>query len=613
MNRLDPTGDWTDIQRLVLPSRDEREILPLYMRGEGWSVDTRRRVLLAGGATLSTATYFGVFPAGYWRRHTSVATVRFRADVRGSVDVFVRGAHEDGSLTTVARHTAVDESLRIDVSLETGTLQLLWVEIQAAASASVENVSWQARATPPSTCAICITTFNRGEDCVGVLERIAGEAGLDSRVREVIVVDQGSRALQDTPGFDAVARDLDGRLRVIVQPNLGGAGGFSRGMLTADASVDHILLLDDDVRLEPESILRLLDFADRCATPTIVGAHMLSLTQPRILHSYGERIERSGFWWVPVAPDLVEIDLATHHLEDDPALRRTYDVDFNGWWMCLLPAEDVRRTGAALPLFIKWDDAEFGLRAAARGVPTVTLPGAALWHMPWTAKDDGLDWQAYYQLRNRLVTALIHSPHRHGGRLLLTSLAQDLNHILCLQYGSAVLRRRALRDVLSGPEHLAATQAGTPAELSRLLTGAGQKLVDESAAPRPRGATVAHPPRGAAVPVRLARVLWHQLRPVSSGHSREVDIAVPRAGGKWWSLGVVDSATVESATGDGVFVGRRVRRTALSLARDAIVLRMRLLMHWPAVARAYREAAPRLASAEAWNARFDSAAPPVVE
>lgn len=45
----------------------------------------------------------------------------------------------------------------------------------------------------------------------------------------------------------------------------------------------------------------------------------------------------------------------------------------------------------------------YGLRARAAGSPTVSMRGVAVWHMAWSDKDDAIDWQAYFHLRNRLV------------------------------------------------------------------------------------------------------------------------------------------------------------------------------------------------------------------
>jgi galactofuranosylgalactofuranosylrhamnosyl-N-acetylglucosaminyl-diphospho-decaprenol beta-1,5/1,6-galactofuranosyltransferase len=66
---------------------------------------------------------------------------------------------------------------------------------------------------------------------------------------------------------------------VLEQANVGGSGGFARGHARdADAGRSrYVLLLDDDVASEPESILRGAVFADLCTQPTIVGGHMFSL------------------------------------------------------------------------------------------------------------------------------------------------------------------------------------------------------------------------------------------------------------------------------------------------------------------------------------------------
>ena len=119
--------------------------------------------------------------------------------------------------------------------------------------------------------------------------------------------------------------------------------------------------------------------------------------------------------------------------------------------MCLIPRQVIAEIGLSLPLFIKWDDAEFGLRAKEAGYPTVTFPGAAVWHVPWTDKNDALDWQAYFHQRNRFVAALLHSPYPHGGRLVRESLNHQITHLVSMQYSTVELRHQALQDVLDGP------------------------------------------------------------------------------------------------------------------------------------------------------------------
>ncbi|HWM99358.1 MAG TPA: glycosyltransferase family 2 protein, partial [Streptosporangiaceae bacterium] len=245
-------------------------------------------------------------------------------------------------------------------------------------------------------------------------------------------------------------------MQIIEQGNLGGSGGFSRAMYETQRSgkSDYLLLLDDDIRLEPEGILRAVTFAGLARRPTIVGGHMFSLYDRSVLHAFGETVAPYKWWWGPAPHTRDRHDFGRQNLRNTPWLHRRVDADYNGWWMCLIPVRVINELGLALPAFIKWDDAEYGLRARRAGYPTVSMPGVAAWHVPWQDKNDALDWQAYYHIRNRVVSALLHSPYDRGGRLVAESAETQVQHLLSMQYSTAALRLLAIEDVLAGPEHL---------------------------------------------------------------------------------------------------------------------------------------------------------------
>ncbi|MFC8681034.1 glycosyltransferase [Microbacterium ureisolvens] len=595
---MSETSDWHLLQRCVLTTDPERA--PLYARGG--SPLSRTSLVLAPGETVSYATYFGAFPGGYWARYTGVSDVRVAVTIDGSASVSVCRTDANGrpSVATTASDAAGGTVVSTSVDVNTGWV---WLEVTAGADgATVSDVMWETNRAPRSdvSVTIAITTFDREEDCLRLLGRLV-DPEVRSSVERVVVVDQGTRRLRDAHGFAEASARLGDALRLVEQPNLGGSGGFSRGMVEAlDEQSSHVLLLDDDVDLEPESLDRVARFAAHADGPLLVGAQMLSLIDPTILHSFGEHVARRGFWWEPVEPSLSSVDLARATVENTPALSRRIDVDFNGWWMCLVPSAVVEDVGASLPLFIKWDDAEFGLRAAEAGVRTVTLPGAALWHMPWTAKDDGLDWQAYFQLRNRLVAALIHAGRRGSG-VIGSSFLQDINHLLCAQYGSVVVRNQALRDILDGPEHLERTLREGPGRPARLLAGERQVVVPVAKLPETRPTTVMRPSGVMSMVARAGQVVVHQLR---RPRPSTKPVRLPRVDGKWWSLGVLDTAIVEAASGRGAFVAVRDRSRARRLLWQAVALRMRLWATWPGRAREYRAAAPALASPAAWRERL---------
>ncbi len=593
--------DWTVVQRVrFAPMADPVGVDDLYTRGEGAGA-TRSGITVPAMETVSTETYFGGFPSHIWFRAAEVRRVRVSAHLSAPASVRIRATHTDGRIETLSIIESAGNLVH-EVPLS-DSLAWLWVEITAAdADVEISDLHWSARVSAPAagSCAIALTTYNRVDDCLAVLRALASDSRLLELLGRILVVDQGTERIADAIVGTTVEADLHGRLTLIEQPNLGGSGGFSRGMIEASEGHEQwVILLDDDVRLDPESAVRMISLASASPSPTIVGAHMLSLIEPTVLHSWGEQVDRRAFWWRPVDTRLAPVDLGEVTLTGEPALSAALNVDFNGWWMCLIPTPTVRAIGASLPLFIKWDDAEYGLRAANAGVPTVTLAGAALWHIPWTGKDNGLDWQAYFHVRNRLVVALCHANRGEGRAALLSVFAQDVAHLISMQYGSVRARHLGLRDALRGPDHLAGALPTRRGDAQALLGFAGQLPQAESS----RAATPDRAPTRGSSAQAILRAVAHQLRP-SPGIDTPPQARIHPGSGRWRDLGVLDVAQLDAASGEGYFLLRRDRREFLRLLRDSVVLSAALAFRWGRLAARYREAVPRIAGATAWRRIF---------
>jgi galactofuranosylgalactofuranosylrhamnosyl-N-acetylglucosaminyl-diphospho-decaprenol beta-1,5/1,6-galactofuranosyltransferase len=376
---------------------------------------------------------------------------------------------------------------------------------------------------------------------------------------------------------------------------------------------DYVLLLDDDVVCEPEGILRAVAFADLAKSPTIVGGQMFSLYDRSVLHAYGETVAKYRWFW-GAAPNTVHgHNFAKKSLRSTQWLHRRIDVDYNGWWMCLIPTAIIREIGLSLPMFIKWDDAEFGLRAREAGYPTVTLPGVAVWHVPWHEKDDTIDWQAYFHRRNRIVAALLHSPYERGGRLVLESFETQVKHLLSMQYGPAEMGLMAIEDILEGPQRMHRDVLNRLPELREL-----RKRFDDSRAasdldafPSPRRRK---PPRRGKEPTaptgRLSRGKTmvagavRQVLPVRDTARQNPEANVPHVDLKWWLLSQFDSALVSSADGTEASWYKRDRELFASLMKRSIALHARLTAEWPHLVEQYKTALPELASPDTWHETF---------
>ncbi|MGZ4635399.1 glycosyltransferase [Oryzihumus sp.] len=644
-DQLSPTdrpgaADLRVVARVVLPTEGDLDVLPLYVDGEHVPVPVetehgttvlaptsstqqpdqvlgRYSYRVGPGERTSFATYFNAFPAAYWRRWTVVETVTLRVRAHGTGTLLVYRSSARGAVARVSSRQ-LDGSAEhlIELPLKAfGDGGWYWFDLVAGQEElRLEEAQWLVpeAGRPASTVTVGITTFNRPSYCTALLGQLGEAAELRDVVDEVLVIDQGTQNVRDDEGFAGAHAALGDRLRIVEQANLGGSGGFSRAMIeTLDGGrSDHVLLLDDDVVCEPEGIARAVAFADFARRPTIVGGHMFSMHERSVLHAFAEVVLPWQFRWAPAPPTEHDHDLSRANLRSTPWLHRRVDVDYNGWWMCLIPTAVLREVGLSLPLFIKWDDAEYGLRAAAHGFPTVSLPGAAVWHVPWTDKDDSVDWQAYFHARNRFVAALLHSQFEHGGRMVRESLAIQLKHLMAMQYSAARLRQQALLDVLAGPEHLheqLPTKLGAVRALRSAFPDAVVKPDPEEFAPvhsprpRKRDVVTRKPGSTLATMATAAAGLARQLKPVPAAAQDHPERVVPAVDAGWWTLSRLDSALVSTTDGTGVSWHRRDRAATRTAVREALATHQRLLREWPALARRYQAALAELAGEDAWR------------
>ena len=82
----------------------------------------------------------------------------------------------------------------------------------------------------------------------------------------------------------------------------------------------QILFMDDDIRIEPDSILRALAMHRFAKSPTLVGGQMLNLQEPSHLHIMGEVVEPANFMWTAAPHTEYDHDFAEYPLNDDERL-----------------------------------------------------------------------------------------------------------------------------------------------------------------------------------------------------------------------------------------------------------------------------------------------------
>jgi galactofuranosylgalactofuranosylrhamnosyl-N-acetylglucosaminyl-diphospho-decaprenol beta-1,5/1,6-galactofuranosyltransferase len=559
-------------------------------------------------SALTTNTYFGRVPASYWQRWTGVTEVTFEAEFSGEGVVELFASDFAGEERTVGGQELdgqgrVRLTVAIDKFVDGGAI---WADFRAGeGELAISDARWTIPHPPrPRKTAVVICTHNRPTDCVKTLQALAADLPALDGLDMVYVIDQGDKRVSAQPEFEQIQADLAGRLRYITQANLGGAGGFTRGMyeITEVESEHHanILFMDDDIVLEPESIIRLTAFANSARQPIIVGAQMLYALHPKRLHTGAEYADLSTL----EAGKVVEGALWNEDMTEENQEVRV-DAVYNAWWSAILPSEIVSATGYPLPVFFQWDDIEYGHRARENGFTTVTLPGAGVWHADFTWKDQD-DWSRYFSVRNSLITAALHSGFSGPG-LGRVLLGRIVAYVTAMQYGLAATAIKGIEDFLAGPELLRDGGKKALAEV-RELRRAYPETVRYPASEVPgttlRGEeTVRAEPHPSMLKAVLAkRILWQLTGRTTGAANVSLDDS------QWWHVSRFRKVVVTDASQEGVRVREFDRQTGVRLLREAAAVCLRLAKEGPAVAAAYRQALPELTSRENWRRLFDGGA-----
>ncbi|WP_300013433.1 glycosyltransferase [Pseudonocardia sp.] len=583
-------------------------------------VVSRTSALVPEQSEVSFGAYFNAFAAGYWRHWSALTEVHLRLALSGSGRVDVYRTKADGSQIFVGGEV-VDGRLDLDMALDLRPFEdggWYWFDLTTdSGELTLHSGGWFAAQESATRAAVTIgmPTFNRPADCVATLNAIAEDPLVLDTVVTVIIPDQGTKKVRDEPGFAEVAALLGDKLRIIDQPNLGGSGGYARIMYEALGSTDceQILYMDDDILLEPDSVLRAVAFSRYSREPMLVGGQMLSLQARSQLSTMGEVVDRNAFLWRNAPGTEPHHDLAEKTLRQTPWLHRRTDVDYNAWWMCLIPRAVAEDLGLPLPLFIKWDDAEYGLRARSRGYRTATVPGIAIWHMSFLEKDDTSDWQAYFHYRNRFVAAALHGPDNPRA-LLVDTVKRSLRHLMLMEYSAMALQEMALRDFLAGPEQLfpklpsalgeirairAEFDDGRPLDSATQVPHSDLDALAAQVFPEP-------PTRKLAIVKGLARSVLHNLRAVDPAHQVVPQRNVPSKQAQWFVLSRLDSATVSTPDGRGVTFRRRDPALFRSMMRTSVTQLREIGRAWPQLRERYRAAVPELTGREGWKRIFDA-------
>jgi GT2 family glycosyltransferase len=587
------------LQRLVLPTPTTPEPL-LYARTSGEVRLVNGGAVLADGGALSFDTSFGVFAAGRWRRVSQVnnLSVSVRASGVGIAEVVVVNGKTESVVATaqLPRGEGSPTSVILTVpDLQASADGTYYVRVTAVGGeVCMTGGEWVTQDAPRHEVrmSLSITTFNRQEyvrkTVHNVLDLVRDNAALNGKVR-VLVVDNAQNV-----AFDAAA---DAPLTVIPNGNLGGAGGFARGLieLRKGGWATHVLFMDDDITLEPEAIVRTMSlFAYAKDARLCVHGAMLSEERPWLQFEAG-----SQYSWRSIYP-LQALGREDDMRERSVAVQDAAEVpfDYTAWWYTAFPINITNEN--PLPVFVRGDDVAFGLMHT--GKHSITLNGVIVWHADFGLKNNPSS--LFYESRNlALVDTLVFDKHTWWN-LAYRFSSFGFRNLFSMRYASTEYMLRGLNAYLAGPaEWMKIDHAALHDELRVCAEEKPAPLSAELAAITPRQ------PRHKAL--RAFGFLFAVV--LVGGYIIPKPLRLKKYG-----VGPIDARAVGVATlrnrilyrhdriADGYIVERDAKRF-FKLLREVVKSIFAIATSYKRLKREYRAAYPTMVSNAAWEERFTSA------
>ena len=419
----------------------------LYLRMRSGTADMRNGMcVLSPNSEISTDTYFNVFSSSKYAEYTRAKEITITTSVSGNLFVELRSFSDTGERTIETRNINSEEPVEVRFLFRIDPLRgekttLHYLVYHSHEESVIHSFGSYTSDLKPDTIdlGIVICTFKREERVTRTLSKIDktmsdDRYGLEDRTT-VYVVDNGRTLDEASINYNHV--------KLIPNENDGGAGGFTRGIIESRKNrKTHTLLMDDDIELDPNVIYKTFNLIsilnDEHKEAFILGGMLLPET-PNIQYEAGaEYLQR--FRHGKHMLNFSSVDALLQNDDWEPA-------DYGGWWYMCMPEN---ATGELpLPLFIKLDDVDFGLR---RMRDHIVMNGIGIWHDSFESKTNPVT-DYYFLRRNTLILHALYGKN-NGIRAGIGHLRRMLHCIKEGKNNEYCYTRKAVNDFLKGPEFI---------------------------------------------------------------------------------------------------------------------------------------------------------------
>lgn len=414
----------------------------LYLRTRKGKIEKFEDIFTLHPETeVSTDTYFNLFSSSKYSKYTTANKISITTIVSGDIDVELRSLTEFKDELVKNKKIISDEETEVSFTFEINNLDdsnpvCHYILYRAKGESKIHSFgSYVTDSTASSVdVGIVICTYRRESRAIETLGRI-NEVTSSQKYRmprlTVYLVDNGKTIENRDIIYDFV--------KLIPNENTGGSGGYARGMLEArDEGKTHVLLMDDDVYIDPNVIHKTVNFIsilNEDKSDSFILGGMLLPESPTVQYEAGAE-------WLPEYRSRKSmLNLSTR---DSLLLNDKWEpTQYGGWWFQCMPVSATDEL--PLPLFIKMDDVLFGLR---RMKNHIVMNGIGIWHDSFESKTNpAIDF--YFLRRNGLILDSILNT-RNGFRIGAYCLRILLSQIKKQENEDYFFTVMAIEDFLKG-------------------------------------------------------------------------------------------------------------------------------------------------------------------
>lgn len=443
------------LQDILIDYNNNKKIKKLYYKCSGSLEGGQKKLCLKRGATLSFDTYFNSFSIEKWRKYTRTNCYRvsFGGSGRIKVSLYHSFLEQNKTSTKILTEKEIDliegevYSLNIPETVKSGVCYPVFLALSE--QVVIENLGYEGE---------CVGKV-REDICLGVdICTFKREPYVERNIRELnehILQNQASPLYGKVNVFisdngNTLGDRLDKYAEVKVMPNenVGGVGGFTRGMLEAmkDEKFTHILIMDDDAVIEPSALVKtytILSTIKEEYEGYTIGGGLLRENTPSIQYESGALWKRGR---IKAGKHHFNLELLESILENE----REEEVEYAGWWYSCIPVSEIKEYGLPLPLFIHRDDIEYGIRTGRKRF--VFWNGIGVWHEAFENKMPGAT--EYYDWRNLAIINSIHYEDYTEKELFRFLLKWVTANIIRYRYKYVDMNLLGIEDFLKGIDWL---------------------------------------------------------------------------------------------------------------------------------------------------------------